>query len=439
MHLVIVFMLTVILFFLAAAALLYRGRKRRIGDAPHCRKCNYLLHGLESERCPECGAMLSPAAIVHGERRRRWGAFVTGWFLLLLAVFLFFGASIPALQTIDWYRFKPTSFVLLDLNSAQPTTAQRAWAEMIRRDATTRLSAATRDKLVHFALAQQAKAASPFIQLDTDAVNYLAARWAAGDLPQTQRDQFFRQSVRTKLAIRPKVILGERVPYLMIHDGLGPGSSSLWYRLSMRGTVLDGKPAEGNIGGSSACSGFGGGSFGSSLDCPSPGKHDVALTFRVEVLSGPFDSPSSALLLRDDRALTGTFQVVTKAPPEFIGPIFDPKLEPAMKAGIKAEDFRYEIKSKWINGQIDSSSLPANIAYEVFARYGGAEQSLGYITCNAGSGGSDYGVAASPKTPPPAKIDLVLRPGAKVARGTVDMQSFWNEEIVLPGVPVTSK
>jgi len=32
------------------ARLLYVGRKRRIGTEPHCRKCDYLLHGISSGR-----------------------------------------------------------------------------------------------------------------------------------------------------------------------------------------------------------------------------------------------------------------------------------------------------------------------------------------------------------------------------------------------------
>ncbi len=50
--------------------LTYRESSRRLGDDPHCRKCGYLLHGLESQRCPECGATLSPEAIARGARGR---------------------------------------------------------------------------------------------------------------------------------------------------------------------------------------------------------------------------------------------------------------------------------------------------------------------------------------------------------------------------------
>jgi hypothetical protein len=74
---------------LLAVGLLYAGRRRRVGDEPHCRGCNYLLHGIQSERCPECGTALWPLAIVRGEPTRRWAPFVAGWLMIVLtALFL---------------------------------------------------------------------------------------------------------------------------------------------------------------------------------------------------------------------------------------------------------------------------------------------------------------------------------------------------------------
>src|SRR5437764_124792 len=49
--------------------LLRRGRwPRRIGTTPHCRKCGYILTGLEADRCPECGSLVTGHGTVHGER-----------------------------------------------------------------------------------------------------------------------------------------------------------------------------------------------------------------------------------------------------------------------------------------------------------------------------------------------------------------------------------
>jgi hypothetical protein len=150
---------------LLTAFFLYLGRPRRVGTNPHCHRCNYLLHGIASERCPECGATLSPAAIAYGERRRRRAPLIVGFSLLALwAAFTWGGSS--RLQNVDWYHYKPTYFVLKDLNSGQSALALRAWNELTRREGDASLSPAAREKLVSFALANQAVAKAPFGMLE---------------------------------------------------------------------------------------------------------------------------------------------------------------------------------------------------------------------------------------------------------------------------------
>ncbi len=53
-------------------------RPRRRGTTPHCRRCNYNLTGLDSDRCPECGTPLTPKTVVIGEGRRRPVRIVAG-------------------------------------------------------------------------------------------------------------------------------------------------------------------------------------------------------------------------------------------------------------------------------------------------------------------------------------------------------------------------
>jgi hypothetical protein len=219
--------LDIVFLAILGSLLLYVGRRRRVGGAPHCRNCNYLLHGLSSERCPECGSVLSSAAIVYGEPRRRWKSFFAGWLVLLLLGFLVFTGGISEFQSVDWYHYKPAHFVLRDLNSGRAPDQQRAWTELMRRDAAKSLSADVRDAMARFTLTQQANAVQPYNSLDTDTINYLGARCLANDLPADQRTRFFEQSIRTKLIVRNPVVAGDRVPYLTIHDGLGPTTGNL--------------------------------------------------------------------------------------------------------------------------------------------------------------------------------------------------------------------
>ncbi len=59
-----------------AVVLLWRNvRGRRVGDEPRCQGCEYNLTGLESNRCPECGATLrdeldQPIGVVNGRLQR---------------------------------------------------------------------------------------------------------------------------------------------------------------------------------------------------------------------------------------------------------------------------------------------------------------------------------------------------------------------------------
>jgi len=61
-------------------------RKRLVGE-PHCRKCNYCLHGCESERCPECGWVIRRPVIGRPMWRR-----IFPWTAPLALVVVVYGA-----------------------------------------------------------------------------------------------------------------------------------------------------------------------------------------------------------------------------------------------------------------------------------------------------------------------------------------------------------
>ncbi len=364
--------------------------------------------------------------------------FLSGWLVLLLWGLLSLTGGISRLQNIDWYQYDPEYFVLKDLNSNQPSTVERAWIELARRDAGGSLSAPSRDKLVRFALSRQGNAKAPYNNLDIRTINYLGNRVAVGDLPQEQRTRFFEQSLRLRLAVRPKVIAGDSVPYLAIHEGLGP-SSGFWAKLTMIGGGVDGKPGQSNAGGSSSWGGFGTGSIGSSLECRVPGKHEISLTFGVEIFNGPFNSAGGAPLYRSNRTLTSSFEVLAAKPQNLVQPIFDPKLAGAIKAVIAPESFHFSARNEnSFQGNIHFFAAPVNLAFDVYVRYGGKEHQLGAVTCSARNGplSNDYSVFGKGTPPVPGTVDVILRPSEKAARGTADLYSFWNQELVYPNVPV---
>jgi len=417
------------------AANLFIGRRRYVGTEPHCRRCGYLLRGLESSRCPECGSPLSPGNIVFGQRTRRWKPFIAAWLLIALVGSLFVLGIVGYANKVDWYHYDPAYLVLKDAASSNLAVSHRAWTELIRRDAAGALSTKNRDRLVRLALTDQQKSAAPYSSLDTDVINYLSARILAGDLPQDQQNRIFDQAMRLRLVIRPHVIAGDQVPYKLIHDGLLPTGPLMWTKISMAGAAIDGKPIAANTGGYSAFSSSGSGTMGSSIASPPPGKHTLTLTFHVEVFNSRFDVPNTPLY-RTDRFFTNDFDVLAAEPADFVRPFVDPAAAAGVKSAIVPSSFRYSRSQKSLVGDLDLRIQPANLAFDVLAIFGGAEHPMGQVTYNPADGVSSCSVFGNLASPPPAQIDLLLRPSAEAARQTVDLTSYWNAEIRCTNVPV---
>src|SRR5438105_239767 len=98
---------------LAGTMLLKRGRwPRRLGSEPHCHNCDYLLIGLASDRCPECGLLIIERQIVRGHRVRRPRVAWSGVAMILAALVLIAPAVVDLYRGVDWYRLEP-EFMLL--------------------------------------------------------------------------------------------------------------------------------------------------------------------------------------------------------------------------------------------------------------------------------------------------------------------------------------
>src|SRR5437763_11112676 len=90
---------------------------RRIGATRHCRRCEYNVDAIQSERCPECGSVLTPASVVHGQRRRRLGMALLAVAMLLCGLALG-GLFVEQrwLHRIDWFHYRPFAWLLSDLD-----------------------------------------------------------------------------------------------------------------------------------------------------------------------------------------------------------------------------------------------------------------------------------------------------------------------------------
>jgi hypothetical protein len=101
----------VLLFF--AGALVVRGLfGKRIGEDPHCRRCNYNLTGLAAERCPECGTAFSERTVALGRWVRGWDFYLSA--LLVIVIWLTTSDFIYQVRAVYWYGYAPTRFVVRD-------------------------------------------------------------------------------------------------------------------------------------------------------------------------------------------------------------------------------------------------------------------------------------------------------------------------------------
>ncbi len=92
-------------------------RRKRKGDQPHCRKCEYQLTGIATEQthCPECGQSLGTAkAIARGKRYTHIPLLLTGILLILITLSLSGHHVYQTVQTHGWIKLKPTSWLISD-------------------------------------------------------------------------------------------------------------------------------------------------------------------------------------------------------------------------------------------------------------------------------------------------------------------------------------
>jgi hypothetical protein len=415
-------------------AMLYRPRR---GTMPHCPRCDYNLTGLTSERCPECGTTITPANLVYGEKvRQLW--------LKLAALAVVVGLLIPAVRwawSHDWYRLKPTSWVLSDLESSDARLKSRALTELDRRFRAGSLSKSQENRLINICLKEQT-AANPSIPM----VNYL---WVplGGRLSPSQQATFFEQIVQLQMTVRPRVIAGGTLPAELRCKTWGPTLPQFWFRLKDDATParLDGKAAKQwqGSGGSLGTAGCGGGSSSNSSipltaweGSTAPGQHRLSLTVQVELWDNALGLQQNAPLLhRGELLVESDFEVLATEPADYIKLIDDPPQRAALQDAIRLENVR---SSTFMDGQtqlgLRSRNVPINVAFELLARAAGREQHIG--TMHMARGKPSAWVVSFQLSPPDSRFDLILRTSKQVAMETVDLFEIWRGELVYPDLRV---
>jgi hypothetical protein len=316
--------------------------------------------------------------------------------------------------------------------------ASSAQARLDALDRSQLLSTAQLDRLADVALAAQA---APKTGVSTDwLINFLAQREADGKLSAARRDLFFDQAVRPKLDARPDMIARERLPFWVRYEGRGPQGAAWSHRSAIKSMWVD-DDAPQQHGGSGSGSGFPSGASGTSIEVKRPGEHVLHVAVEVAVFQG---APTPAL--HDGKAtphwsktftLTTPFKALPPGTRDYVNLIDDPSQADAIRKAVKLElsSTRFE----WLGLSVRIENPPMNLAFDVIARVGGKEYSIGHIYSNAGESHGFGTGAFRDKTSPTQtfdKADIVLRSSETVARETVDLYEIWKGEIVYKDLPV---
>ena len=410
---------------------------RRRGNTPHCRKCNYTLTGLSSDRCPECGQVLNEDTIVHGERTRHQILGGVASSLLLLAVAI--TAVILASDRIDWYQYKPTSWVIDDAASATPAEATRAWTELQRRMTGGSLTEEQHAKLTEVALAEQANPTGG--PIGRSLLDYLGARAADGKLSELQKERFVDQAVKFTLTVRPRIAKGDPVYYRIAHAGRGP-SQGWWSSSTVKEIRINGKAVNQGGFGSSGSSLGGPGATATSVEFSEPGQHSLEADIEHSVRQGPMGDPNKGthFLTRKVTRAT-TFQILADPPADFVKMVPSDAARAELMTNIKSKNAILQPDSDYMHVNLDVRPLTVNIAFDVFGRIGDQEFPLGTMSLpkNTPMGFSMGGSEIVKKFGRPKSLTVILRSSEKVARRSVEIYDAWEGELVFEDVPVSDK
>ena len=415
-----------------------RGRfGRRVGDVPHCRKCDYVLTGNETGRCPECGSLLTSLAVVYGQRPRRPRSLLMGVVLLLVGGLIAASIIVASVMKVDWYRYRPTSWVIRDLDSPTPAKADQAWIELKRRIAAGGISAANEHALIERALREQQALSNGFM-FSNELVDYLGPQYIAHHMGAGEIQRFFDTVMKLNLEVRPSVGPTDPIAYRI--GGLGRGPSGWHMRRAEIGFWIDDKKIE--RGRSSGDGGFGGMSWSSTMQPQSIGMHRLRIEFELSAFRGALPSAAAAIAEQSRKVeLTAPFAVTAKPPAIVL--LTDPSAA-AVRACFGTYGFRRTADSTF-EGMIQASNPPVAMAFNVFARMDGREYPMGNVYFDkAANTGMSWGINSGKIPPGPAgTIDVILRSSEQAAIQTPDMTQIWKGEIIIPGVaiqqPPTSK
>jgi hypothetical protein len=407
----------------------------RLGHEPHCGRCHYNLTGNVSDFCPECGSLLSPGSVRIGAPWRSHRRIVTG----MLCFIPLLPAAWLGLRTVDWYRFRPTAWLISDLNGADPL---RAWTILDDRIRAGSLSESQRSRLIEMGL--QLQGSSTWTAYRQPLINELGTWAIDGLMSEAQKDRFFEAITKFTLRVRPSVIEGDRLPYELKAANNGP--TFLQTTCSLDEVLIDNRTVLVESFGPMHSNGSSEETLQSYLTCSGVGEHTLEMVLTYKLFKDPahFSPPNGSTELTVHRGrvfektirLTKSFKVL---PPTIqIETKSDPAVTNAIQASIwpdKLQIGRIRSQQSRLTGILRIVSPPTDVAFDIFAKIHGQEYRLGGFCASRGTD-HVFGIFSTSRLPPVAQCELILRSAPQLARETIDIVDAWQGEIVFKDVPI---
>jgi hypothetical protein len=216
-----------LLAFLTGMVLIYLAKRgKRQGDNPFCARCHYDLLGMteSTQTCPECGSDLSVNhAIARGRRKTRGVMLAFGICLFLAGLSWTSITSYKAYHKVNWYHYKPTSWLITDAMTEYSVRKQPNLDELIIRLNSGLLSKSQIKSIVE-----------PLLKLHAASINWNDEQFKnllhdlleLHALTQQQIEQLFKQNYAITFSTR-SILRRQRTFHYDTHEAF-PNLGSAW-------------------------------------------------------------------------------------------------------------------------------------------------------------------------------------------------------------------
>lgn len=418
-------------------------RGRKVHERPLCATCGYELQGqaAETSLCPECGSdFRRPGGERIGAVRWRRGLVWAGALLVSVGVTGEVLCMRGTFDQINWWPYKPFSWLLADAKPISKPDASTAMAELFRRNKAGLLSDSQIHRLITFALDLQGDPAAGWNGAWGD---FIEAEREKGTVSDEEITRYARQAVPSDFnwAVKKRVELGQRIPWRLTTKGGRSGfNSQLSFTSRFNLIEIDGETDTGQFGGSHTF-GLGSAEMRSKVAIDpeklrpgGPRKLTARATLAIRVFEGihDFDDHSISAIYETQFNFKSDFELVPENSIN-IELVSDPLQLPelnivAMKPFSSSSIWRLEFTRK-------SNSPLTPVAADVLIRSGDKLTELNSVFLPGKSDGfrdNDCAFLIADTHPPDGRYKVILRPNRKAALESMnDTDEIWGEPIEL--------